>query len=64
LLLVALGDENMTSALDLFTTGLELGQVEHSGLVGVDQPLVLPAEALPLDLPSLDRGTAVVPRLR
>ena len=54
----------LTSALDLFATGLQLGQVDHLGLVGVDQPLLLAAEPLQLDLPPLDRGTAVVPRLR
>src|SRR3954470_1235748 len=57
LLLITLRDENMTSALDLFATGLQLGQVEHPGLVGVDQPLLLPAETLQLDPPSLHRGT-------
>ena len=64
LLLVTLGDGNMTSALDLFATGLQLGQVDHLRLVGVDQPSLLLVEPLQLDLPSLDRGTAVVPRLR
>ena len=63
LLLVTLGDEDMTSALDLFATDLQLNQLEHPGLVGVDQPLLLPAETLQLDLPSLHRGMAVVPRL-
>src|SRR4051812_1977086 len=64
LLLITLGDENMATALDLFATGLQLAQVEHPGLVGVDQPSLLPAETLQLDLPPLDRGTAVVPCLR
>jgi hypothetical protein len=64
LLLVTLGDENMTSALDLFATGLQLGQVEHPGLIGVDQALLLPVETLELNLPPLDRGMALVPRLR
>lgn len=64
LLLITLRDENMTSSLNLFTAGLQLGQVEHTGLIGVDQPLFLPVEPLQLDLPPLDRGTAVVPRLR
>src|SRR5512143_423528 len=64
LLLITLGDEDLTSALDLFATGLQLGQVEHLGLIGVDQPLFLSAEPLQLNLPPLDRGTAVVLRPR
>ena len=43
---------------------LQLVQVDHLGLVGVEQPLLLAVEPPQLGLPPLDRGMAVVPRLR
>jgi hypothetical protein len=64
LLLIPLGDEDLTAASDLFATGLQFGQLEHPGLIRVDQASFLPVEPLQLRLPPRHRGSAIVPRLR
>src|SRR5215208_6048395 len=46
LLLVPLRAQDLAPPLDLSAAPLQLGQVEHPGLIGVDQPLFLPAEPL------------------
>jgi len=63
-LLISLGDQDLTAALDLFAAGLQLGQLEDPGLVGIDQASFLPVEPLQLRLPPRYRGSAVVAGLR
>jgi hypothetical protein len=54
LLLVALRGQDLPAASDLIAAGLQLLQVDHLGLIGIDQPLLLAGEPLNLRLPSLD----------
>ena len=64
LLLVALGGQDLPTAPDLIAAGLQFLQVDHLGLIGIDQSLLLAGEPLELRLPPLDRGAAVVLRVR
>ncbi len=60
LLLVALGDQHLPTPADLLAASLQFGQVDHLGLIRIDQSLLLAGEPLELGFPAMHRVRAVL----